>query len=76
VADPDPVSGAFLLPRSGMNFFRIPDLFGNDQDKDLAPESIRSKKKVSLHSIFHVGSGIRDEKNVWIMIWDEKMVGY
>jgi hypothetical protein len=26
VADPDPVSGAFLPPGSGMNFFRIPDL--------------------------------------------------
>jgi hypothetical protein len=25
VADPDPGSGAFLPPGSGMNFFRIPD---------------------------------------------------
>jgi hypothetical protein len=26
VADPDPGSGAFLTPGSGMGFFRIPDL--------------------------------------------------
>jgi hypothetical protein len=40
-----------------------------------APESIRSKKKVSLHSTFHVGSRTGDPglKNVWIR--DEKMVG-
>jgi hypothetical protein len=25
VADQDPGSGAFLLPGSGMNFFRVPD---------------------------------------------------
>jgi hypothetical protein len=31
-----------------------------------APESIRRKKKVSLHSTFYVGSGIRDKKYVWI----------
>jgi hypothetical protein len=41
-------------------FFRIPDLF--DYDYDFAPESIKSKKKVSFHSTFHVESGIRDEK--------------
>jgi hypothetical protein len=43
VADPDPGSGVFLPPGSGMNFFRIPDLM--DSDQDFAPESIRSKKK-------------------------------
>jgi hypothetical protein len=26
VADPDPGSGAFLTPGSGIGFFRIPDL--------------------------------------------------
>jgi hypothetical protein len=45
-----------------MNFFRIPDLGFFYYDKDFAPESIRSKKKVSLHSNLHVGSGIQDEK--------------
>jgi hypothetical protein len=38
---------------------RIPDPFAYDLDYDLAPESIRSKKKVTLHSTFHVGSGIK-----------------
>jgi hypothetical protein len=28
----------------------------------LAPKSVRSKKKVSCHSTFYVGSKIRDEK--------------
>jgi hypothetical protein len=72
IADPEPV--LFLPPRSGMNFFRIPDLF--DYDLDFAPESIRSKKKVCI-PIFYVGSGIRDEKmfgfgmkNGWIRIRD------
>jgi hypothetical protein len=40
-----------------MNFLRIPDLL--DYDEDFAPESIRSKKKVSLHSSLHVGSGMK-----------------
>jgi hypothetical protein len=42
-----------------MNFFRFAELF--DYDQDVAPESIKSKKKVSLHSFFHAGR-IRDEK--------------
>jgi hypothetical protein len=54
----------FPNPRS-----RIPYLF----DYDLDPESIRSKKEVSLHSTFHLGSGM---KKGWLRIRDEKMVGY
>jgi hypothetical protein len=37
-----------------------------------APESIRSKKKTSVRSTFHVGAGM---KNVGILIRDEKMLG-
>jgi hypothetical protein len=46
-----------------MNFVQIPVLL--DFDKDIDPKTIRSKKKVSLLSTFHVGS----------RIWDEKMSG-
>jgi hypothetical protein len=35
----------------------IPDIF----DYAFAPATKRIKKKVSLHSTFHVGSGIQDE---------------
>jgi hypothetical protein len=34
--------------------------FDYDLDfEEFAPETIRSKQKVSLHSIFHLGSGIK-----------------
>jgi hypothetical protein len=41
-----------------MNFFPDPVsriFFDYEKGQDFAPESIRSKKKVSLHSTFHVG---------------------
>jgi hypothetical protein len=40
-----------------MNFFQIPD-----KDQDFSPKPIRSKKKVSLHPTFHVGSGIKQSQ--------------
>jgi hypothetical protein len=61
VSVPDSGSGAFPHPRSGMIFFRIPDY-----EKDFSPESIRSKKKVSLQEkskfALHFSCRIRDEK--------------
>jgi hypothetical protein len=64
----DPGSIAFLSG-SGMNFFRIPDLFYYDYD--FAPETIRSLKIVILQPTFHVRSGIKQIsdpgwENVWI----------
>jgi hypothetical protein len=55
---PNPGFGAFypLDPGSGIDFFRIPDLF--DYDQDFAPESIRSKKKSNF--AFHFSCRIRD----------------
>jgi hypothetical protein len=72
----DPGSG------SGVNFSGslIPDLFDHDLDKNFAPEGIRSKKKVSLHSTFHVGSGMKncldpdpglENCRIWIRVWDK-----
>jgi hypothetical protein len=55
VADPDTVSGVFFLPPgsgSGMNFSGSRIFL-----------TLTKTKKVSLHSTFHVGSGM---KNVWI----------
>jgi hypothetical protein len=40
----------------------MPDLIDYDYEKDFAHESLRSKKKFTFHSTFHLGSGIRDEK--------------
>jgi hypothetical protein len=75
VTDLDPVF--FLPPGSGMNFFRISAPGSRiflTMTKTLLLKAKEARKKVSLHSTFHVGSGIRNE-NVWIRIRDEKMVG-
>jgi hypothetical protein len=46
-----------FFPDSG---FQLPDLFDYDKDLDFDFDAIRSKKKVSLHSTFHVGSGMKN----------------
>jgi hypothetical protein len=51
-----------------MIFFRIPDLFDNDLK---TPESIRSEKNASLHSTFHVGSGIKKSYGSGMRKWSD-----
>jgi hypothetical protein len=58
----DPVLFYVLDPGSGMNFSGSRILSTMTKTKSLLLKAYEARKKVSLNSTFHVGSGIRDEK--------------